>query len=335
MASKDVLKHGESYVPTINDNNSSDFEAYETYSRRMIDQKIAAAGAGSGGQVTETGYDWTGKKIVYEGDSITMNGAMAYPEYVAEQTGSTPVKIGISGVPIMGNYAGQAKDFRRRVSNIPADADAVVIMGDCNAIDTDQGNEYSTDISKWAGRWNVVIDAIKRSFPTVPLFLVSEYPMAGKDANNKNVPVLFRALSQRYGCHFVCLAEESPLSLLYGQKAWGLTETDGVHCNHAAMPLFADVIIKHLKSVPPYEWSGSDTLTMTTTELTVAAGATAEIEYAITGDMSIQWTSDNMDVACVVGGTVYGMTAGMATITATTRNGNTAACTVTVTEAAE
>ena len=112
MASKDVLKHGESYVPTINDNNSSDFEAYETYSRRMIDQKIAAAGAGSGGQVTETGYDWTGKKIVYEGESITMNGTIAYPEYVAEQTGSTPAKIGIAGVPIMGSYVGQAKDFR-------------------------------------------------------------------------------------------------------------------------------------------------------------------------------------------------------------------------------
>ena len=74
---------------------------------------------------------------------------------------------------------------------------------------------------------------------------------------------------------------------------------------------------------------------MTTTELTVEAGKTAEIEYAITGDMSIQWTSDNMDVACVMGGVVYGMTTGNATITATTRNGNTATCTVTVTEATE
>lgn len=334
MASKDVLKHGESYVPTINDNNSSDFEAYETYSRRMIDQKIAAAGAGSGGQVTETGYDWTEKRIVYEGESITMNTTMGYPEYVAEQTGSTAVKIGIAGVPIMGNYAGQARDFRRRVSNIPADADAIIIMGDCNAIDTDQGNEYSTDISKWAGRWNVVIDAIKRSFPTVPLFLVSEYPMYGKDAQNKNVPVLFRALSQRYGCNFVCLAEESPLSLLYGQKTWGLTQTDGVHCNHAAMPLFADVIIRHLKQVPPMEWTGTDSITIDATA-SVAVDGTASIGYTVTGDQSIQWTSDNMDVACVMGGTVYGMTGGTATITATTRNGNTATCTVTVTEAAE
>ena len=199
METKNVLKYGDEYVPTINDAGSSNFAGYETYSRKKIDEKLKDV-VGSG--TTVSGHDWSGKKIVYEGESITMNGTMAYPEYVAEQTGSTAAKIGIAGVPIMGSYVGQAKDFRRRVSNIPADADAVIIMGDCNAIDTDQGNEYSTDISKWAGRWNVVIDAIKRSFPTVPLFLVSEYPMAGKDGNNKNVPVLFRALSQQYGCHF-------------------------------------------------------------------------------------------------------------------------------------
>lgn len=324
MASKDVLKYGSEYVPVINDSAASDFGAYETYSRQKIDDVVKYASASGS-------YDWPDRKIVFEGESITMNTTMGYPEYVAEQIGCTAAKIGISGVPIMGNYPGEARDFRRRVSNIPADADAIVILGDCNAIDTDQGSEYSTDITKWAGRWNVVIDAIKRSFPTVPLFLVSEYPMAGKDAQNKNVPVLFRALSRRYGCHFVCLAEESPLSLLYGQKAWGLTAADGVHCSHAAMPLFADVIIRHIKQTPPPEWSGADAITIDAAA-SVAVGGTASIACTVTGDQSVQWTSDNMDVACVMGGVVYGMAAGTATITAKTRNGNTAACTVTVTE---
>lgn len=331
MAGKDVLKYGSEYVPVINDSAGSDFGAYETYSRNKIDEKVkslspaAAAGAG---------YDWSGKTVVYEGESITMNSTIAYPEYVAQQTGSTAMKIGISGLPVMGNYsagsfAGKAPDFRRRVSNIPADVDAIIILGDCNAVDTDQGNEYSTDISKWAGRWNAAIDAIRRSFPTVPVFLVSEYPMSGKDKQNQNVPVLFRALSQRYGCHFVCLAEESPLSLLYAQKTWGLTETDGVHCSHAAMPLFADVIIRHMKQTPPPEWSGADEITIDAAA-SVAVNGTASIGYEVTGDQSVQWTSDNMDVACVMGGTVYGMSAGTATITAATRNGHTATCTVTV-----
>ena len=112
MANKDVLKHGENYVPTINDNPTSDFEAYETYSRKKIDDKMKSVGSSGG-------YDWSGKKIVYEGESITMNGTMKYPEYVAEQTGCDSVKIGIPGVPIMGDYVGKAWDFRRRISNIP------------------------------------------------------------------------------------------------------------------------------------------------------------------------------------------------------------------------
>lgn len=324
MATKDVLKHGENYVPTINDNASSSFGAYETYSRDKLDEKL--------GQVAvSAGYDWSGKKIVFEGESITMNGTMRYPEYVAEQTGCTAVKIGLAGVPVYGNYPGQGKDFRRRVSNIPADADAIIIMGDVNAGPPATITEpFTTDITKWGGRWNVTVDAIKRSFPTVPVFLVSEYVMS---KHSPGTAEQFRKTSHMYGAHPVILAEESPLNLRYaGKQVWGLSATDGVHCNHAAMPLFADVIIRHLKQVPPFEWSGSDTLTLNTTELSVAVDATADIEYSITGDLSIQWTSDNQDVACVMGGKVYGMTAGTATITATTRNGNKATCTVTVTE---
>lgn len=322
MASKEVLKYGDNYIPNINDNATSDFGAYETYSRNKIDDKLKNTAA----------YDWSGKNIAFEGESITFNGTMGYPEYVAEQTGINVTKIAIAGVPIMGNYPGKAWDFRRRVSNIPVNSDAIIILGDCNAIDTTMGDEYSNDITKWAGRWNVVIDAIKRSFPTVPLFLVSEYPMKNKDKQNRNVPVLFRALAQRYGAKFICLAEESPLSLVYAADKWGLTTTDGVHCSHEAMPLFADVIIKHLKETPFPEWENSDTLVVTTSQLSLATGATANIEYSISGDLSIQWTTDNPDVACVMGGVVYGMSAGSTTITATTRNGNVARCSVTVTE---
>ena len=322
MASKDVLTHGENYVPTINDNDSSLFGAYETYSRDKIDQKVKTVG----------GYDWSGKKIVFEGESITMNGVEKYPEYVAEVTGCVPCKIGQAGHPIMELYPGQAWDIRRRLSNIPADTDAIIIMGDClGLIESNFTPTTEATLESWGGRWNLAIETIKKAFPTVPLLLVSEYPMQNRD-KHVHVADQFQKTARKYGARFVCLSEESPLSLVFPCPNWGLTATDQLHCNHEAMPLFADVIIRHLRAVPPFAWGGSDTLIMTTTELTVAVGATADIEYSITGDMSIQWTSDNMDVACVMGGTVYGMTAGTATITATTRNGNTATCTVTVTE---
>ena len=83
MASKEVLKHGTDVVPVINDNASSEFEAYETYSRKKIDEKLASQSGGSSDTSASFGYDWTGKNVVFEGESITMNTTMGYPEYVA------------------------------------------------------------------------------------------------------------------------------------------------------------------------------------------------------------------------------------------------------------
>lgn len=325
MTSKDVLKHGASYVPTINDNPKSDFEDYETYSRKKIDDKLATVNL-------STGYDWSDKVVVFDGESITMNGTAAYPEYVAEQTGCNSVKIGQAGHPIMGSYVGQAWDFRRRLANIPANADAILVMGDCLGSNyTPSSDLYEQSPDTWTGRWNLAIEAIKRSFPTVPLFLVAEYPMKGRPGNVTNVPKQFEATARRYGALFVSLPDECPLNLEYQVAKYGLTATDGTHCNHEGMKLFANAVIRRLKEMQPPDWIGSDTLTVAESA-TVAVGGTVDIEHSITGDLSIQWTSDNMDVACVMGGKVYGMTAGTATITATTRNGNTATCTVTVTE---
>ena len=328
MSTKKILKYGNENVPTINDNTTSEFAKYETYSREKIDEKLNSTG---GGTATVSGYDWSDKLVVFEGESITMNGTMKYPERVGEQTGCEVLKIGTPGVPIMGSYVGKAWDFRRRISNIPANADAIIILGDCNAISTADNQQYSTNIEDWGGRWNLAIESIKKSFPTVPLLLVSEYPMKNKPKQNKNVPIQFEAMAQNHGAIFICLAKESPISLVYGYPTWGLTATDGVHCNHEATKVWADVIAKRLAEVKPTEWIGTDTITIDETA-TCTVGSTVDIGYTITGDLSIQWTSDNMDVACVMGGKVYGMTAGTATITAKTRNGNTASCTVTVTE---
>lgn len=325
MPNKEILKFGANYVPTINDDKQSIFEEYETYSRKKIDNKFNT--------IANAGFDWSKKKVVFEGESITANGTMGYPARVKQQTGCDAKIIAVSGVPIMGNYAGKSYDFRRRISNIPADADAIIILGDCNAPAT--GNqEYSTNIEEWGGRWNLAIEAIKKSFPTVPLFLVSQYPMKGKPSQNKYVAPQFEAMARNYGAIFICLATESPISLLYSAPTWGLSATDGVHCNHESTLVWADVIAKKLTEVQPTVWIGTDTIAIDEAT-TCAVGSTVDIPYTITGDLSIQWTSNNMDVACVMGGKVYGMAVGTATITATTRNGNTASCIVTITESTQ
>lgn len=283
----------------------------------------------SGGDAS---YNWSNKKIVFEGDSITANGTIGYPAYVANSLGASSSVIAIAGVPIMGDYPGTNQDFRRRVSHIPYDADAIVILGDTNSITSTDSNLFSTSISDWTGRWNLALQAIKKSFPTVPLFLAACFRQGSKDNNAKYVSYAFQRFAEHWGLLYIDLATESSLNLLASSKVWGLTPTDTVHPSHAAMPLYADVVLNHIKKTPPFAFSGNDSLTIDST-LSVAVGSTANIGYTISGDLSIQWTSSNYDVACVMAGTVYGMSAGTATITATTRNGHTATCEVTVTSA--
>lgn len=277
-----------------------------------------------------TSYDWSNKKITFEGDSITRNSTIGYPAYVANALRANANVIAISGMPVYGSYVGREYDVRRRISNISADTDAIVILGDTNSISSTDANLFSTSMDDWTGRWNLALNAIKKSFPTVPLFLVACFRQGSKENNAKYVSYAFQRFAEHWGCLYVDLSSESPMNLLYSSKVWGLSATDDVHPSHAAMPLFADTVIKHIQEIPPFSFTGSDSITIDSTA-SVAVGSTADIGYTITGDQSIQWTSSNMDIACVMGGTVYGMSAGTATITATTRNGHTATCAVTVT----
>lgn len=281
----------------------------------------------TGGSVAS--YDWTNKKIVFEGDSITANSTIGYPAYVANELDATANVIAIAGVPVYKSSAGDAWDFRRRVSNIPYNADAIVILGDTNAISSDS-NLFSSSVDDWSGRWNIALEAIKKSFPTIPLFLVSCFRQSSKDTNAKYVSYAFQRFAERWGCLYIDLATESSLNLLASASVWGLTSSDGVHPSHDAMPLYADIIKQHITRTPPYTFTGQDSISIDSSK-SVSAGSTADISYTVMGDLSIQWTSSDYDVACVMGGTVYGMTAGTATITATTRNGHTATCSVTVT----
>ena len=76
-------------------------------------------------------------------------------------------------------------------------------------------------------------------------------------------------------------------------------------------------------------------ITLSKSTATVEAGKRLQLTATVTpdsaADKSVTWTTSASAVATVSGGIVTGVSAGMATITATTANGLTAACTVTVT----
>ena len=331
MQNKEILKHNGQTVGEINDSPGTLFGDHETYSRNRVDALLRALRLNSG-------YDWTGKVIACEGESLTGNAVMGYPTYVAEQTGATVHNLGIGGKAVFPDEAGASCDFRRRVSRIPANVDAIIIMGDCNSgWLADCTKAHSFKVEDWSGRWNLALDAIRKSFPTVPVFLVFEWagPMNTiREHQVQHIPESLWRMANWHGMIFVNLATESPLNLRYADSVWGLTDGDHTHTNHEAMPLFADVIIRHLRQIPPPVWQGHDTIAIAEQTAEVQVGKTVKLTVTKTGDLSSRWTSDNMDVACVLGGVVYGMAPGTATITATTRNGNTARCVVTVVETA-
>jgi len=279
-----------------------------------------------------TSYDWSNKKIVFEGDSITAN--IGFHQYISNNLGATDVNISQPGFPVMGIYSGENKDFRHRISNIPFDADAIVIMGDINNHNSNQAdaeNWFTYDTAKWAGRVNTFIDSVKRSFPTVPVFLVSEYGMGNDGATTLIVSQFYECVAKRTGCIYVSTASESGFSLTYAYPLWGLNGTDKIHAKSDYVSLWAECVLNKIKTIKPPAFANTDSITMDSTK-SVAVGSTATIDYTVSGNLSLQWTSSDYTVACVMGGVVYGIGEGTATITATTRNGHTAICTVTVTE---
>ena len=74
-------------------------------------------------------------------------------------------------------------------------------------------------------------------------------------------------------------------------------------------------------------------VTLSETALTLDVGSTAELTAAVSpegADAAVTWTSSNPGVAGVLDGKVTAVSAGSAVITASTANGKTAACSVTV-----
>lgn len=329
MASKDILKHGSNYVPEINDSASSEFEAYETYSRRKIDLLL---GGGS------SGYDWTDRLICFEGDSLTAGSAGKFSTVAVASLGCRESNIALAGKAIFPNEAGATCDYRQRVSRIPYNADMIFICGDFNAAwDVAETVEdcFETDLSTWAGRWNVCLEAIRKSFPNVPVMLVS--PWTTDPSSKKNQHILkynsqaMLTLARYWGCYFMDFSTETPMQLNFGHAWWSSTGEPNVHNNQRAADLVGMVLADRIRIIPAPVWSDTDSISLDQATATVAVGSTLEITATTTGNHTNAWTSSDNSIACVLGGVVYGMSAGTATITAKTHNGNTATCTVTVT----
>ena len=335
MAMKEVLKHGDNYVPEINDASTSDFGKYETYSRDKIDSLVK----NDGGTAAVFGYDWKDRLICFDGDSLTAGSAGKFSTVTITTLGCSEKNIAQGGKAIFPDEAGATCDFRQRVSRIPHNVDLIFICGDFNAswsVAETMEDCFATGLDTWAGRWNAGLQAIKKSFPNVPVMLVSPWTTPPTSTKNQHImkynAQAMLTLARYWGCYFMDFATETPMQLNYGHAWWSSTGAANVHNGQEAADLVGMVLADRIRMIPPPAWRNEDSITLDMTTATVVVGSTVTITPTTTGNHTNAWTSSDNSIACVLGGVVYGMAAGTATITATTRNGNTATCTVTVTE---
>lgn len=333
MPTKEILKHNGNIVPEINDSASTQFGDYETFSRNHIMDLLAQKSAG--------GYNWTGRMISFDGDSLTAGAYGKFSTVAVGLLGCNEKNIAQGGVAIFPDNAGATSDFRQRVSRIPHNADLIFICGDFNAawsVAKTTEECYATGLDTWAGRWNVAMQAIRKSFPNVPVILVSPWTTAYSSSKNTHImkynSQAMLTFARYWGCYFMDFSTETPMQLNFGHKWWSSSGDPNVHNNQRAADLVGMVLADRIRTIPAPQWADTDSITLDKTAETVAVGSTVEIVATTTGNHTNAWTSSDNSVACVLGGVVYGMAAGTATITATTHNGNAASCTVTVIEAA-
>lgn len=332
MAEKEILRHNGNIVPEINDSPSTQFGDYEVYSRKRTDELLAQKSSG--------GYDWTGRMICFDGDSLTAGAYGKFSSVAVNILGCNEKNIAQGGKAIFLDEAGAACDFRQRVSRIPHDVDLIFICGDFNAawsVAKTTEECFSTGLDTWAGRWNAGLKAIRKSFPNVPVMLVSPWTTAY--SSTKNIHIMkynsqaMLAFARYWGCYFMDFATETPMQLNYGHKWWSSTGEPNVHNNQRAADLVGMVLADRIRTIPAPVWADTDSITLDKSTATVAVGSTVEIVATTTGNHTNAWTSSDNSVACVLGGVVYGMAPGTATITAKSHNGNAATCVVTVTAA--
>ena len=286
--------------------------------------------------------NWAGKTIVFDGDSLTSGYGL--PEVVCELLGANCVNVAISATSIGHSAFGTPGYFRERMANYPANADAFLIHGDINAGGAISGDVDDTTEDTAFGRWNIYLRLLKAMYPTIPVFIMStfqNYP-AKRLEMAQDFSEAFHKLAARHGCIHIDLGTESQFNMVNAKSynAFSVTGTQNVHQNReVAEKLLYPYIAKRINQYVPVTTDTPDTgVTIDQSAVTVAVGSTVDLTATITPDRCLwqnnAWTTSDKSIAYVSGGQVYGVAAGTATITVTTKSGHTATCSVTVTEAA-
>lgn len=125
--------------------------------------------------------DWTQKKWVVIGDSLTQNNQTTtkhYFDYIIEETGISVVNMGVGGTGYA-NPNGTAGNFVDRMASVPTDADVYTIFGSFNDYtynDLPIGSATDSGTATLCGYINAAFDALFARVPLANLGVIAPCP---------------------------------------------------------------------------------------------------------------------------------------------------------------
>ncbi len=225
--------------------------------------------------IKDNGIDFSDKKIVCLGDSITAATNLedmedyqqySYPAYLKEFLGAGSVEnLGIGGSSI-GRYWENA--FVDRYKDIPQDADIILVMGGTNDGFCVSQEEFGTmeerEERTFIGDLDELMRGLKEDYPEAKIIFVTPLPNVLHDMLRKERDYLLPQFMIANAMKMLGEEYEIPVIDLYGSNLLDSHDAaviynympDGVHCNQQGYKVLAGKIAAELISL--YEMQEDD-----------------------------------------------------------------------------
>lgn len=226
----------------------------------------------------ETIKDWSNKKWVCVGDSLTeINAATTkhYFDYISEKKGNKVFNMGVGGTGYIRGYD-NSKAFYQRISQIPDDADFVTVFGSGNDLNIEAmnifagktfdealGNYTDTETNTICGCVNKFLDNYYLVLPIAPIGIIAPTPWQGYPTTlltNNRMEKYVEALKQiaeyrgvpfldLYHCSNLRPEDQTNRNTLFYNSSSLDGNGDGVHPNELGHKIIASKILKFVEQL--------------------------------------------------------------------------------------
>lgn len=330
---------------------------------KLDEGTVLPCSSGGTGGATVIASKLNGVKIGVLGDSVSEGnyhcygdenaGVKTWHEFIADKTGAIINNVSRGGSSLT-TVRGDNYSFVDRYNNLNSDCKIILIFGGINdyayAGNTELGNIGDTDTTNICGALKTLCEGLINKYPATPIGFIlpygfNEYKGSGtwKPYENKIIEVL-----NYYGIPYLNLRTNSIMNAnidFINSKYFRYSSADSVtgdktHPNTVGHSIIAKPILSFIEDIY-YDMYSSDipsevlpTSISIRETLSIIPGEQSTLAVTFipstTTNKYLTWSSNNESVATVSNGVVTGVSKGSCNIIATTPNGKTATCVVTV-----